>query len=63
MSDEAPASIGTAVEHLQEAALQLIAAFRTVLDIAEDLLRDEGPSDAPTDAPERAPRVTRIQVS
>ena len=54
-----------AVEHLQGAALQLIAAFRAVLDVAEDMLRDEGSPESTADAdePKRASRVTRIQVS
>ena len=52
-----------AVEHLQGAALQLIAAFRAVLDVAEDMLRDEGPDEPATDEPKRSTRVTRIQVS
>lgn len=32
-----------AIEHLQAAALELIAAARSVLDIAEDLVQDPGP--------------------
>lgn len=32
-----------AVEHLQAAALEMIAAARAVLDIAEDLVHDPGP--------------------
>ena len=32
-----------AVAHLQAAALELIAAMRVVLDVAEDLVRDPGP--------------------
>lgn len=32
-----------AVEHLQAAALELIAAARAVLDIAEDVVQDPGP--------------------
>ena len=31
-----------AVDHLQSAALQLIAAVRAALDVAEDLVRDPG---------------------
>lgn len=56
------AGLETALEHLQGAALQLIAAFRVVLDVAEDLIRD-GEQPAPEDAPKRSDRVTRIQVS
>lgn len=55
-----------ALEHLQGAALQLIAAFRAVLDVAEDLLRDGEPAAAAGEhenPPERPSRVTRIQVS
>jgi hypothetical protein len=51
-----------ALEHLQGAALQLIAAFRAVLDVAEDLIRDGEPG-ATEDEPKPASRVTRIQVS
>lgn len=32
-----------AVEHLQAAALEMIAAARAVLDIAEELVHDPGP--------------------
>ena len=32
-----------AVEHLQAAALEMIAAARAVLDLAEDLVQDPGP--------------------
>jgi hypothetical protein len=32
-----------AVEHLQAAALEMIAAARAVLDIAEELVQDPGP--------------------
>ena len=52
-----------AVEHLQGAALQLIAAFRAVLDVAEEMLRDEGSAEPVADEPKRSTRVTRIQVS
>jgi hypothetical protein len=67
------------VEHLQTAALEVIAALRSFLDVAEDLVRD--PSSAahlatsllesarstePADggpASSPDPRVTRIRVS
>ena len=64
------------VEHLQAAAIEVIAALRAFLDVAEDVVRD--PSSAATLAsslvdaakpsdPEAAaatePRVTRIRVS
>lgn len=32
-----------AIEHLQAAALELIAAARAALDVAEDLVHDPGP--------------------
>lgn len=32
-----------AIEHLQRAALELIAAARAVLDVAEDLVKDPAP--------------------
>lgn len=32
-----------AVEHLQRAALEMIAAARAVLDVAEDLIKDPAP--------------------
>ncbi|MDQ1374480.1 MAG: hypothetical protein QOJ09_1818 [Actinomycetota bacterium] len=32
-----------AVEHLQQAALQMIAAARAVLDIAEEMVKDPAP--------------------
>ena len=63
------------VEHLQAAAVEVIAALRAFLDIAEEVVRDPGaaaslaasvvdaarPEAAPDGAP--APRVTRIRVS
>ncbi len=67
------------VEHLQAAAIEVIAAVRAFLDVAEDVVRDPSgvaamatsfvdaarPS-APassTDASDRPSRVTRIRVS
>ena len=35
-----------AVEHVQAAALELIAAVRAVLDVAEDVVRDPGQAAA-----------------
>jgi hypothetical protein len=32
-----------ALEHMQQAALQMIAAARAVLDIAEEMVKDPGP--------------------
>ena len=66
------------VEHLQAAAIEVIAALRAFLDVAEEVVRDPAgaasiasslldvarpPSD-PEAAPAAAePRVTRIRVS
>ncbi len=35
-----------AIEHLQSAALEMIAALRAVLDVAEDLVKDPTPAAA-----------------
>jgi hypothetical protein len=60
------------VEHLQSAALEIIAAFRAFLDVAEDLVKDPSAltsmatSFADAAAPpaaERESHVTRIRVS
>ncbi|HVE93858.1 MAG TPA: hypothetical protein VNB24_02980 [Acidimicrobiales bacterium] len=45
MSDVDP-RVAAAVEHLQRAALELIAAARNALDVAEDLARDPVPLQA-----------------
>lgn len=56
-----------AVEHLQTAALEVIASLRAFLDVAESVVRD--PSQAAhvagvvDDLASRAERVTRINVS
>jgi hypothetical protein len=66
------------VEHLQTAAIEVIAALRAFLDVAEDVVRDPAsvaalasslidnarpaPSDPEAAAPAE-PRVTRIRVS
>lgn len=61
-----------AVEHLQTAALELIAAARAALDVAEDLVKDppsaSGAFGGLAEAARRAPRpdahrVQRIDVS
>ena len=68
-----------AVEHLQKAALEMIAAMRAVLDVAEDLVNDPTPviamaataaaqgrkiaDGAKPTTPEPAPRVEHITVS
>jgi hypothetical protein len=66
-----------AVEHLQQAALEAIAAARALLDLAEDLVREPAAASAlvgvvaqvlaaaarPEPPAEPAPRVTRIHVS
>ncbi len=66
------------VEHLQAAALEMIAAARSFLDAAEDLVRDPSVALAmaaaaadragrrtpgPVASEEPAPRVQRIKVS
>lgn len=74
VSTEAKAA--AALEHLQAAALEMIAASRAVLDVAEDLVKDPAvllaalkvvaPSDptaATADGPAPAPRVQHIRVS
>ncbi len=43
MSDAVDPRITAAIEHLQRAALELIAAARNALDVAEDLTRDPAP--------------------
>ena len=35
-----------ALEHLQSAALEMIAALRAVLDVAEELVKDPAPATA-----------------
>jgi hypothetical protein len=64
-----------AVEHLQSAAIEVIASMRAFLDVAEDLVRDPAQLAAvvehlvprpPAPAPARtdeASTVTRIRVS
>jgi hypothetical protein len=59
-------------EHLQTAALELIAAARVVLDLAEEVVKEPGgtmaliqhlgPKPRPADGP-ASPRVERIRVS
>ena len=52
-----------ALEHLQQAALQMIAAARAVLDLAEEVVKDPSPliaaaaatAEAAADATARAP--------
>lgn len=39
-SDGIDPRVGEAVEHVQKAALELIAAMRTALDVAEDFVGD-----------------------
>jgi hypothetical protein len=67
------------VEHLQAAAIEVIAALRAFLDVAEEVVRDPagaaalasslvetGRPTTPSDpeaAPAAEPRVTRIRVS
>lgn len=67
------------IEHLQAAGVEVIAALRAFLDVAETLVRDPAAAaalattladamridgDRPTvDRAEREPRVTRIRVS
>ena len=69
--------LAAAMEHLQRAALEMIAAARNALDVAEDLARDPAPlqalvegvlssltppsSPAEADEPQTA-RVQRIRV-
>jgi hypothetical protein len=67
-----------AVEHLQHAALEMIAAARAVLDVAEELVRDPAPllqmaqaaaqmgahvAAANGATPDGEPRVQHIRVS
>ena len=65
------------VEHLQAAALELIAAARAMLDIAEDMVKDPAqavvmastlahmatPPQPPGARPPSGPRVQHIRVS
>jgi len=46
MSDPLDPRATAAIEHLQCAALELIAAARNALDVAEDLTRDPAPLQA-----------------
>lgn len=57
------------VEHLQNAALEMIAAARIFLDLAEEIVRDPAPfvakakqHTAPATAPKDADPVQRIRV-
>ena len=56
-----------AVEHLQTAALEVIASLRAFLDVAESIVRDPSHAaqvaGAVDDLAGRAERVTRINVS
>ena len=64
-----------ALEHLQSAALEMIAALRAVLDVAEELVKDPTPatafvvgmaqaaSQAGAHVPAAEPRVQHIKVS
>lgn len=40
MTDGVDPRVGEALEHVQKAALELIAAMRTALDVAEDFVAD-----------------------
>lgn len=42
-----------AIDHLQTAALEVIAAVRALLDVAEDLVRDPNPRRPPGDSSRR----------
>lgn len=67
--------VGEVVEHLQTAALELIAAARVVLDLAEEVVKEPGgmvtllhSMTPPRGGPSRrgaadGPRVQRIRVS
>lgn len=46
MTDPVDPRVTAAIEHLQRAALELIAAARNALDVAEDLTRDPAPLQA-----------------
>jgi len=64
-----------AMDHLQQAALEMIAAARAVLDVAEELVKDPTPlaafaagvahaaSQAGAHVPTPEPRVQHIRVS
>jgi hypothetical protein len=64
-----------ALEHLQHAALEMIAAARAVLDVAEELVKDPTPvaafaagmaqaaAQAGANVPSAEPRVQHIRVS
>jgi len=64
-----------ALEHLQHAALEMIAAARAVLDVAEELVKDPTPvaafaagmaqaaAQAGATVPGAEPRVQHIRVS
>jgi hypothetical protein len=51
---EAEAKAREAVEHMQKAALEMIAAARAVLDVAEELIRHPEPLIAAANATARA---------
>ena len=55
------------VEHLQAAAIEVIAAVRAFLDVAEDIVRtagtEAGTGDQGGGAGAPAARVTRIRIS
>lgn len=66
--------VGELGEHLQTAALELIAAARVVLDLAEEVVKEPGGTMAliqhlgarparPGDGATPAPKVQRIRVS
>ena len=76
MSDDVAHDAHEVVEHLQAAALELIAAARAMLDIAEDMVKDPAQAMAvastlahvaappgPPGAHHDRPRVQHIRVS
>jgi hypothetical protein len=55
----------SAADHVQKAALELIAALRNALDLAEDLLVNAPmppPSTPPAQSPGPSERVERIRL-
>ena len=60
MTDDRPPHdrIKEGVEHLQNAALEFIAAARIFLDVAEEIVRDPAPFVARAAKPATAPTAT-----
>ena len=60
--EERNAKAKEALEHMQQAALQMIAAARAVLDIAEEMVKDPAPLLAAAAATAEAAAATGARI-